>query len=422
MDNSSLIAEISSYYKAHIDSEKISRKRKNRTKECLDEFLQITAKSIDENYENSDDIKPYILEIFAQHIVLTSICVFHDELDEYYDEILQKIAYAVYETVFLLWEQEPDGDVFEKRLAQIINKEYKKIVKEIGHNCVSLIKESDIKRNSAYFWQLIFVKYTSDNNRVFYPNFLSDGYFITSEKQFVDYQKYGNKFFIICFFVLIFMAKFRLLKALFYFNFLSIQTFGLIVAILLIINTIYNFISQKLIFKNCIKTSEKFWQNNFKTVNFLKTLTKQVVFAIFITVILVTIGVNSKEAYIGIPLTIASFLGFLFYLDKKGKNIQSFVIEQEKDAIKSFIIKELDNIKMLPNSNNIIKNLETPLNDYVDYMYKVENLDYIIITRKIAFFIRHFVKFNNKLYSLNIEQTKHIEIIQERFLQHFDFV
>ena len=426
MNDSNLIINIETKYQSDIDSFKFSRTRKNKIKKCIKNFLYLAAEDFNQKYNKFEEVKPCILELLTYYIITTSINVFENDLDEYYDTILQKTAFAFYATAIHLLKQDfKEKDFLEnaESINKIVYREYRNILTEIRHKCLQEIKDTDITRDSAYFWQMIFIKYTSDNNRIFYPNFFSDGYFITSEKQFTDLLKYWNKFFIITFFILGLTALIiKHLKSIFYFNILNEQNFILLITVLLIINIIYNTIVQKLIFKNCIKTSEKFWQNNYKTIKFLKTLIKQVTITSIITLTCMIIGVNCKEAYIGITVALVPFLGFLYYLRLKGKQIQSFVIGLERDAIKSFTIRELDKIKNIPNSSEIIENMSTPLKYYVDYMYKITNLDYTQITQKAAFFIRNFVRFNSKLYKLGIESTKHQEIIKRRFLRHFDCV
>ena len=117
-----------------------------------------------------------------------------------------------------------------------------------------------------------------------------------------------------------------------------------------------------------------------------------------------------------------TFLSYLFYLYKQNEKIHLFVIQQEKNAIKSFIISEIKKYENIPNFGIIKENLHIYLNDYVDYIYKITKLDYIKITNKIHIFIRSFVRFNKVLYLIEINEEKHKQYIEDRFLTHFEYV
>ena len=399
----------------------LSKQRKQKIKKCLEDFLNIAAKEIDNN-NNSIEIKEFVLMRLADWIYNISLSVFEYDMDENYDEILQKISFLVYEVTFKLLEKDIQDDESYNILEYEVQRNYSKILREVGSNYRKQIKDTDLERNSAYFWQYIFIKYTPDNKRIFYPSFFSDGYYITSEEQFKNYQKYGNKFFIIFLFIFIFMAKFKLLKALFYFNLISIQTFGIIIGLLITIGLIYNLIVPKLIFKENIKTSEKYWINNYECIKFLKKFIYQNIFVLLIIIMFVICGANCKEVYVGASLMLITYLSYLFYLYKQNEKIHLFVIQQEKNAIKSFIISEIKKYENIPNFGIIKENLHIYLNDYVDYIYKITKLDYIKITNKIHIFIRSFVRFNKVLYLIKINEEKHKQYIEDRFLTHFEYV
>ena len=235
----------------------ISKKRKQKLENCLESFLNIAASELDKN-NNTIVIKEFVLRRLADWIYNISLNVFEYDMDENYDKILQKITFVVYEVTLKLLKDGIQDDEFYNILEYEVKRNYSKILRDISKNYINQINDSELERNSTYFWQLIFIKYTSDNKRIFYPSFFSDGYYITSEEQFKNYQKFGNKFFIILLFLFIFMAKFKLLKVIFYFKLISIQTFCTIAILLTIIGLIYNVIIPKLIFKNNIKTTEKY--------------------------------------------------------------------------------------------------------------------------------------------------------------------
>lgn len=398
----------------------LSKKRKQRIKRCLEEFLNIAANEINKN-NYSNETKEFVLRRLAEWICNISISVYEYDMDENYDEILQKIAFVVYETTCQLLNAGIQDDKFYSLLGYDVKRNYSKILREVGSNYRKQIKDTELERNSAYFWQLIFIKYTPDNKRIFYPNFFSDGYFITSEEQFKNYQKFGNKFLIILLFLFIFMAKFHLLKVLFYFKIMSLQTFGLVLGILLAIGIIYNLIVPKLIFKDAIKTSEKFWVNNYENIKFLKKLVIKNFWVLTLTVLFIFCGTNCQLDYIAIPIMFLSLIGYIVYLNKQAEKVHLFIIQQEKNAIKSFIISEMNKYEKIPNINTIKENLNIYLCDYVDYIYKITKLDYIAITNKIHIFIRSFVRFNKVLYLLKINEEKHKQLIEDRFLNHFEY-
>ena len=120
-----------------------------------------------------------------------------------------------------------------------------------------------------YFWQLIFIKYTQDNKRVFYPNFFSDGYFITSEEQITNYKKFGNKFFIWLILIFIACLKLRIIKFILYNHLLNQLNFFAILFGIIFIGLIYNFIAEKIIFKHSIRITEKYWYSIIITKIFL---------------------------------------------------------------------------------------------------------------------------------------------------------
>lgn len=406
-----------------LDNAKISKSRKKILKNLLKELLLIVANDIDkrENFYREEK-KDFILPILGYYLVEYSKDFTLKNLNDAYEEIMRNLAFAVYELVLMLKKQhEVSDDKFYEVLNAYVYDEYLKILKYQCKKMQKNIKLEEVNRNSVNFWQMIFIKYTSDNNRIFYPSFFSDGYFIMSEQQFKNYQKFGNKFFIVLFFLFLILAKTKALKAIFYFKLLSFQTFMLILAVLSVIGIIYNIVVPRLIFKNSIKTQEKFWVNNYESVEFIKISSAKILITFLISTFIIAAAVNINNGLIA-GVALLTFLGFVVCVVKIAQKADLFAKQQEIKAIKSFSLKELNKYNEIVNYRKIKQNAEKYLYDCIEYMYKVSNLDYSKITQNITFFIKYFIKFNSKLYKLQIDEKEHLKVIEERFLPHFEFV
>ena len=397
-----------------------SKKQRICFENCFSSLLQIFINHLEQNTDIiSNDLKESICELFAALIFQFSFEIFElKDFDDDYEQIMQKIAFVIDEAVFHLLKNGVSEQLnVEKWIEKQARNAFRKALKDIADRKLSQIRDENIVRNNAFFWQLIYIKYTSDNKRIFYPNFFSDGYFLTSEKQFKDYINWGNKFFICCLFVFLILLKFKLLKLLINLGVLNSQILIFGILVLIILGIIYNFVSQKVIFKNAIKTHEKFWVNNIQTIDFIKKLIKEITSIFILVCAIFVLGINCQKAYLGVPICLSAVLVFLFYLRKKYVFIKAFVNKLEKNAIKSYALKTLNEFKLY--NKQIKNNIEIYIYEYINYIYKTKNLNYIDITKNIYNFIRNFNRFNKMLYKLNIDEAMHTQIIENRFLPYF---
>ena len=105
----------------------LSKQRKQKIKKCLEDFLNIAAKEIDNN-NNSIEIKEFVLMRLADWIYNISLSVFEYDMDENYDEILQKVSFLVYEVTFKLLEKDIQDDEFYNILEYEVQRNYSKIL------------------------------------------------------------------------------------------------------------------------------------------------------------------------------------------------------------------------------------------------------------------------------------------------------
>lgn len=282
-----------------------------------------------------------------------------------------------------------------------------------------------------YFWQLIFIKYTKDNKRVFYPNFFSDGYFITSEDQIRKYKKFGNKFFI--WLILIFVAclKLRIIKFILHYHLLNQLNFFIILAGIIFIGIIYNFITEKIIFKHSIKITEKYWVNNYYNVHFLlKSI------ALIIAWIGCIIGYTYFIACYISPLIdkifsiILGVIGILLLIFIPAKKFQQriniFTFYAEKQALSTYFFNELEKLKTKNLGENIniykiIENIKVYAPDLIQNLVILRNITYDNAIDTIKKYIITFSDFNAKLYTNGINEADHLKIIEEQFIPNFKY-
>lgn len=282
-----------------------------------------------------------------------------------------------------------------------------------------------------YFWQLIFIKYTQDNKRVFYPNFFSDGYFITSEEQIINYKKFGNKFFIWVLLIFIACLKLHIIKFILQYHLLTQLNFFDILFGIIFIGLIYNFIAEKIIFKHSIRTTEKYWVNNYYNVNFLlKSI------ALIIAWIGCIIGYTYCMAYYISPLMDRNFsiilyiIGLLLLIlipaNKFQQRINLFTFYAEQKALTTYFFYELEKLKIKNWGKNvnilkIIENIKVYAPDLIDHLVILGNITYEKAVNIIKKYITNFSDFNTKLYIDGINETDHLKIIEEQFIPNFKY-
>lgn len=282
-----------------------------------------------------------------------------------------------------------------------------------------------------YFWQLIFIKYTQDNKRVFYPNFFSDGYFITSEEQIINYKKFGNKFFIWVLLIFIACLKLHIIKFILQYHLLTQLNFFDILFGIIFIGLIYNFIAEKIIFKHSIRTTEKYWVNNYYNVNFLlKSI------ALIIAWIGCIIGYTYCMAYYISPLMDRNFsiilyiIGILLLILMPAKKFQQriniFTFYTEKQALTTYFFNELEKLRTKNlgeniNISKIIENIKMYAPDLIQNLVILGNITYENAINTIKKYIITFSDFNAKLYTDGINEAEHLKIIEEQYIPKFKY-
>lgn len=279
---------------------------------------------------------------------------------------------------------------------------------------------------NRYFWQMIFIKYTSDNKRVFYPNFFSNGYFITSEDQMIKYRKYGNMFFLICFAIFLILGKLKILKLLIKMNILSGWGWLALFGAILVIGTIYNIIVEKIIFKHSIKIEEKYWVNNSENIKFILFSSLYILgyIAAIIGLVYITIEyfshIWSVMIALGIGLVIALGKGPQL-LDTR---LNNYTLYLEIKSLTAFAQTELEKLHQekfseKANSWKIIENIQTYLPLLIEYLAKNEIFEYEQELSSIKNFIKELKDYNITLYDNDIDENTHQQIIEEEFLKEF---
>lgn len=279
---------------------------------------------------------------------------------------------------------------------------------------------------NRYFWQMIFIKYTSDNKRVFYPNFFSNGYFITSEDQMIKYRKYGNMFFLICFAIFLILGKLKILKLLIKMNILSGWGWLALLGAILVIGTIYNIIVEKIIFKHSIKIEEKYWVNNSENIKFILFSGLYILgyIAAIIGLVYITIEYFSHIW----PVMIALGIGLVIALGKGPQlldtRLNNYTLHLEIKSLTAFAQTELEKLHQekfseKANSWKIIDNIQTYLPILIEYLAKNKIFEYEQELSSIKNFIKELKDYNISLYDNDIDENTHQQIIEEEFLNEF---
>lgn len=273
---------------------------------------------------------------------------------------------------------------------------------------------------------MIFIKYTSDNKRVFYPNFFSNGYFITSEDQMIKYRKYGNMFFLICFAIFLILGKLKILKLLIKMNILSGWGWLALLGAILVIGTIYNIIVEKIIFKHSLKIEEKYWVNNSENIKFILFSGLYILgyIAAIIGLVYITIEYFSHIW----PVMIALGIGLVIALGKGPQlldtRLNNYTLHLEIKSLTAFAQTELEKLHQekfseKANSWKIIDNIQTYLPILIEYLAKNEIFEYEQELSSIKNFIKELKDYNITLYDNNIDEKTHQQIIEEEFLKEF---
>ena len=282
--------------------------------------------------------------------------------------------------------------------------------------------------SDKYFWQLVFIKYTQDNKRVFYPNFFSDGYFITSEEQMINYRKFGNKFFIVSLFVFYLMLKLKIFKLLYKMHFLNFWYVLIVIGIILLVGIIYNIVAEKNIFRHSPKIEEKYWVNNEENAKFLlQTAGNFILFILLLGGIVYLCIRLIHEWYYAIAAIIGIILVCWFYDNKQKEKISEFVLTLEYEALYSYsedIMNRLNQETFSDKSNQckIIENIKEYLPVLLEHFITTCNYTYENEILNINKYINEFKAFNEELYNSDVPEEEHIKIIEERFLPDFECV
>lgn len=280
-------------------------------------------------------------------------------------------------------------------------------------------------KSKVGFFQLLFIKYTADNKRIFYPNFFSNGYFITSEEQMIKYREYGNGFFILCFFAFLAIIKFKILKLLIKMHLLTSVNCKIALVVLIILGIIYNLISEKIIFKHALKIQEKFWVNNPETINFLKKVCIETsLYLLGISIFANFLAAYVKNSIAAIIGSICLVTAFFVFINSQLKQVANFTTQMELKALQSFAQCELEKIPNsgipeFANSFQITENIKKYIPALLYFLITQENLSYESNISNIVKFIKQLKRYNIYLYKCRIEEKEHTGIIEERFLPRF---
>ena len=272
---------------------------------------------------------------------------------------------------------------------------------------------------------MIFIKYTSDNKRVFYPNFFSNGYFITSEDQMIKYKKYGNMFFLICFAIFLILGKLKILKLLIKMNILSGWNWLALLGAILLIGMIYNIIVEKIIFKHSIKIEEKYWVNNSENIKFI--LFSGLYILVYIAAIIGLVYITIEYFSHIWPVMIALGIGLVIALGKGSQlldtRLNNYTLHLEIKSLTAFAQTELEKLQQekfseKANSWKIIENIQTYLPLLIEYLAQNENIEYEQELSSIKNFIKELKDYNISLYDNDIDENTHQQIIEE-FLSEY---
>lgn len=250
-----------------------------------------------------------------------------------------------------------------------------------------------------YFWQLIFIKYTNDNKRVFYPNFFSNGYFITSEEQMIKYRKYGNMFFIVVFVVFLLLLKFKIFKILVKYHLLTLNSFLITLAAVIILGTFYNIVTEKMIFKHAIKMEEKFWVNNSENVNFIfstiswiaASLTAVIAVAYIVFTYFSNIFILCLLVCIGLVIAVIKLPSLLM------KKVEDFTLKLEKRNLTAYAQTKIENLaqEKFPDNKNpyeVIEKIKKNIPDYIEKL-AAQEISYEMSLKGIDEYIKSYKKF-----------------------------
>lgn len=277
--------------------------------------------------------------------------------------------------------------------------------------------------NAISFLQQIFIKYTPDGNMLYYPGFFSDGYLITSEEQIYNYRKTYNKILITLFILLAFGAKLHLFKFFKYINInINFTSVLIILAGILLINFLFNFINTKLIFKKAITVKEKIWVNNSQTMDFIKsTFIKFTGILIIIAVLFLLLNnlqasnlIGAGFGFTGIIGCMVGFLGSVYWVIKR---ISKFSINREKDGLKIFAYKELKNIENDENVNftKIITNIESVL-PFILSFFSESKLQYNLKVNNLRSILQKIAEYTKKIYSEDLNKEEYRDMIIHKVL------
>lgn len=277
-----------------------------------------------------------------------------------------------------------------------------------------------------YFWQMIFIKFTPDNKRVFYPHFFSDGYFITSEDQMIKYRKYGNMFFLIAFAIFLILGKLKILKLLIKMNILNIWGWLGVLGAIILLGIIYNIIIEKKIFGHSIKIEEKYWVNNGENIQFILTTTLCILGYIAAIIGVTFFGITYFSNFL--PVMILIGIGLVIALAKGPallmKRLNNYTLKLEIKALTSFAQYEIEKLRQerfseKANSWKIIENIQTYMPYLIEYLAENENISYESELLNIKKFIKDLKQYNVLLYNKEIDESTHAQLIEEKFLSKF---
>lgn len=272
-------------------------------------------------------------------------------------------------------------------------------------------------------FQLLFLKYTKDNKRVFYPNIFANGYFITSEEQMIKYREYGQRFLLVTCFVLYLLFKLKIFKLMVKTHVMGLNGFLGLILVLFVLNLIYNIVAEKIIFKNSFRIEEKFWVNNEPNVKFILSLIVKILLIFVGWIIAVGVMVNLKLAALAIALIVIAIILTVIFINKISSSVNDYTILLEFQALESFAVGEiarLDSEPYSPSSNQrvILEKMEGYASSLICHLLeeceKAGTYESRIML--IKSFLGELKTYMISLYDKGVDEKMHDELIESELI------
>lgn len=273
-------------------------------------------------------------------------------------------------------------------------------------------------------FQLLFLKYTKDNKRVFYPNIFANGYFITSEEQMIKYRKYGQRFLLVTCCVFYLLLELKIFALMLENRVMDLSGFLGLILVLFVLNLIYNIVAEKIIFKNSFRIEEKFWVNNEPNVKFILSLIVKILLILVGWIIAVGVMVNLKLAALAIALIVIAIILTVIFINKILSSVKDYTIMLEFKALESFAVGEiasLDSEPYSPSSNQcvILETMEVYTSGLICHLLDLECENARTYESRIMLiksFLGELKTYMISLYDKGVDEKMHDELIDSELL------